>query len=151
MPVSDSTCPVPDRRQEIRHRGWWSQAQCQGPGGAGAWTAAAGRGSDLIVEPLAEPEQALDPVWNTVAAELIGAVRSQDQRRTILLGPRTMNNARFLGELALPEQEPPFAVAGSRCTARKNPSSVSAPHRSRQNGSSPRWKYSAGTPGAPVS
>lgn len=64
-----------------------------------------GRGSDLIVEPLAEPEQGLDPVWNTVAAELIGAVRGQDQRRTILLGPRTMNNARFLGELALPEDE----------------------------------------------
>ncbi len=64
-----------------------------------------GRGTELIVEPLAEPEQALDPVWNTVAAELIGAVRGQDQHRTILLGPRTMNNARFLGELALPEQE----------------------------------------------
>jgi endoglucanase len=65
----------------------------------------AGRGTDLIVEPLAEPEQALDPVWNTVAAELIGAVRGQDQHRTVLLGPRTMNNARFLGELDLPEQE----------------------------------------------
>jgi endoglucanase len=64
-----------------------------------------GRGSDLIVEPLAEPEQALDPIWNTVAADLIGAVRSQDQHRTILLGPRTMNNARFLGELTLPEEE----------------------------------------------
>jgi endoglucanase len=65
----------------------------------------AGRGPDLIVEPLAEPEQALDPVWNAVAGELIGAVRGQDQRRTILLGPRAMNNARFLGELALPELE----------------------------------------------
>jgi endoglucanase len=65
----------------------------------------AGRGPDLIVEPLAEPEQALDPIWNTVAGQLIGAVRGQDQHRTILLGPRTMNNARFLGELALPDQE----------------------------------------------
>jgi endoglucanase len=65
----------------------------------------AGRGTDLIVEPLAEPGQALDPVWNTVTPELIGAVRGQDQHRTILLGPRTMNNARFLGELTLPEQE----------------------------------------------
>jgi endoglucanase len=64
-----------------------------------------GRGTDLIVEPLAEPEQALDPIWNTVVPELIGAVRGQDQHRTILLGPRTMNNARFLGELTLPEQE----------------------------------------------
>jgi len=68
-------------------------------------SAFAGRGTDLIMEPLAEPEQALDPIWNTVAAELIGAVRGQDQHRTILLGPRTMNNARFLGELTLPEQE----------------------------------------------
>jgi endoglucanase len=65
----------------------------------------AGRGTDLIVEPLAEPEQALDPIWNSVIPELIGAVRGQDRHRTILLGPRTMNNARFLGELALPEQE----------------------------------------------
>jgi len=64
-----------------------------------------GRGTDLIMEPLAEPEQALDPIWNTVIPELIGAVRGQDQHRTILLGPRTMNNARFLGELTLPEQE----------------------------------------------
>lgn len=68
-------------------------------------SAFAGRGTDLIVEPLAEPEQALDPIWNTVASELIGAVRGQDQHRTILLGPRTRNNARFLGELALPEDE----------------------------------------------
>jgi hypothetical protein len=57
-----------------------------------------------MVEPLAEPEQALDPIWNTVIPELIGAVRGQDRNRTILLGPRTMNNARFLGELSLPEQ-----------------------------------------------
>jgi hypothetical protein len=35
----------------------------------------AGRGTELIVEPLAEPEQALAPVWNAVALELIGAVR----------------------------------------------------------------------------
>jgi endoglucanase len=65
----------------------------------------AGRGTDVIVEPLAEPEQALDRIWNNVIPELIGAVRGEDQHRTILLGPRTMNNARFLGELVLPEQE----------------------------------------------
>jgi endoglucanase len=65
----------------------------------------AGRGSDVIVEPLTEPRQALDPIWNKAAAELISAVREHDQRRTILLGPRTMNNARFLGELSLPGTE----------------------------------------------
>ena len=44
-------------------------------------------------------------IWNKAAAELIGAVRERDQWRTILLGPRTMNNARFLGELSLPDAE----------------------------------------------
>jgi endoglucanase len=64
-----------------------------------------GRGTDVMLEPLTEPQQALDPIWNNVAAELIGAVRDQDRRCTILIGPRTMNNARFLGELSLPESE----------------------------------------------
>jgi endoglucanase len=64
-----------------------------------------GRGTDVMLEPLTEPQQALDPIWNNVAAELIGAVRDQDRRCTVLIGPRTMNNARFLGELSLPESE----------------------------------------------
>jgi endoglucanase len=65
----------------------------------------AGRGADVVLEPLTEPQQALDPMWNTVAAELIGAVRGQDGQGTILLGPRSYNNARFLGELSLPDSE----------------------------------------------
>jgi endoglucanase len=65
----------------------------------------AGRGSELILEPLTEPRQALDPIWNQVAAELIGAIRGNDPRRTVLIGPRTMNNQRFLAELALPGDE----------------------------------------------
>lgn len=64
-----------------------------------------GRGTDVLLEPLTEPQQALDPIWNNVAAELIGAVRDQDRRCTILIGPRTMNNARFLAELSLPDSE----------------------------------------------
>jgi endoglucanase len=64
-----------------------------------------GRGTDVILEPLTEPRLALDAIWNKAAAELIGAVRERDQRRTILLGPRTRNNARFLGELSLPDDE----------------------------------------------
>jgi endoglucanase len=62
-------------------------------------------GADVILEPLTEPHGALDPMWNKVAAELIGAVREADSRAAILIGPRTMNNQRFLGELALPEDE----------------------------------------------
>ena len=58
-----------------------------------------------ILEPLTEPRGPLDPIWNKVAAELIGTVREQDRDRTILIGPRTMNNQRFLGELSLPEDE----------------------------------------------
>jgi endoglucanase len=65
----------------------------------------AGRGTDVILEPLTEPRNELDGMWNKVAAELIGAVRGRDPRGAILIGPRTMNNQRFLGELALPEDE----------------------------------------------
>ncbi|HMD91557.1 MAG TPA: cellulase family glycosylhydrolase [Trebonia sp.] len=64
----------------------------------------------VILEPLTEPRGALDPMWNKVAAELIGAVREADPRAAILIGPRTMNNQRFLGELALPEDEPDVIV-----------------------------------------
>jgi endoglucanase len=64
-----------------------------------------GRGSDVVLEPLTEPCHALDPRWNTVAAELIGAVRTEDPDITLLLGPRSYSNARFLGELSLPAQE----------------------------------------------
>ena len=69
--------------------------------GRAPWRVAAPTSS---LEPLTEPQQALDPMWNTVAAELIGAVRGQDGQGTILLGPRSYNNARFLGELSLPGQ-----------------------------------------------
>lgn len=65
----------------------------------------AGRGPGLVIEPVAEPQDALDPIWNQVVPELVGAIREHDRDRTILLGPRTRNNARFLGELALPEAE----------------------------------------------
>lgn len=64
-----------------------------------------GRGNDVILEPLTEPCEALDPMWNTVAAELIGAVRAEDPDVTLLLGPRSYNNIRFLGELSLPAEE----------------------------------------------
>lgn len=64
-----------------------------------------GRNSDVVLEPLTEPQGALDAVWNEAAAELVGAVRGQDRCVTILLGPRSYNNARFLGELCLPEAE----------------------------------------------
>jgi endoglucanase len=65
----------------------------------------AGRGAGLILEPLTEPREALDAMWNKVAAELIGAIRENAPDTTVLIGPRTMNNQRFLAELSLPEDE----------------------------------------------
>ena len=64
-----------------------------------------GRYSDVVLEPLTEPEGALDAVWNEATAELIGAVRSQNRCVTILLGPRSYNDAHFLDDLCLPEAE----------------------------------------------
>lgn len=71
-----------------------------------------GRGGDVILEPLTEPCQALDPMWNTVAAQLIGAVRAEDPDVTLLLGPRSYSNIRFLGELSLPAEERNLIVGG---------------------------------------
>jgi endoglucanase len=64
-----------------------------------------GRGSDVILEPLTEPCEALDPIWNTVAAQLIDTVRAENPDVTLLLGPRSYSNIRFLGELSLPAEE----------------------------------------------
>ena len=68
-------------------------------------TVLAGRESSIVFEPLAEPMNALNPMWNTTAALLIDTVREQDRDRTLMIGPHTRNNARFLGELSLPETE----------------------------------------------
>lgn len=64
-----------------------------------------GRGTDVVIEPISEPEQELNQIWNDIVDDLIGAVREADPRRTILLGPQAMNNARFLPELELPPTE----------------------------------------------
>ena len=63
------------------------------------------QGPDVVLEPLAEPQQALDAVWNDYLADLVAAVRDVDPRRTLIAGPRSHNNARFLSELELPRDE----------------------------------------------
>ena len=73
--------------------------------------ALAGRGPDVVVEPLAEPRGALDEIWNKTAGELIATVRTHDADRPIMIGPRTLNNARFLPELELPAAEQNLVVA----------------------------------------
>jgi hypothetical protein len=74
-----------------------------------------GRNSDVILEPLTEPQGALDAVWNEAAAELVGAVRGQDRGVTILLGPRSYNNAhhrnRAPGRPRRPPEEPAVEAA----------------------------------------
>jgi endoglucanase len=62
-------------------------------------------GPAVILEPLAEPQGALDALWNDYLADLCAVVRAADPHRTIVVGPRSYNNARFLDELVLPEHE----------------------------------------------
>jgi len=62
-------------------------------------------GPGVLLEPLAEPQRALDPLWNDYLRDLCAAVRDLDPNRTLIAGPRGYNNARFLTELALPAGE----------------------------------------------
>jgi endoglucanase len=62
-------------------------------------------GPSVVLEPLSEPQLALDPVWNGYLRELCATVRDVDPGRPLVVGPRSYNNARFPGELELPEQE----------------------------------------------
>jgi endoglucanase len=62
-------------------------------------------GPGVVLEPLSEPQLELDQVWNSYLRELWATVREVDPGRTLVFGPRSYNNARFLAELELPEQE----------------------------------------------
>jgi endoglucanase len=62
-------------------------------------------GPSVALEPLSEPQLELDRVWNRYLSELCATVREVDPGRTVVIGPRSYNNARFLGELELPEKE----------------------------------------------
>jgi endoglucanase len=59
----------------------------------------------VILEPLAEPQGALDPLWGDYCTDLVTVVRDADPERTIVIGPRSYNNARYLRELTLLENE----------------------------------------------
>ena len=67
--------------------------------------AVADRGPEVVLEPMAEPHFALDACWNEYLAELIATVRAVDRDRTLIVGPGSYNNARFLPALALPADE----------------------------------------------
>ncbi|MDQ2847717.1 MAG: glycoside hydrolase family 5 protein [Actinomycetota bacterium] len=62
-------------------------------------------GASVVLEPLSEPHHNLDPVWNDYLSDLCAAVREVDPVRTIIAGPHTYNNPRFLHELSLPDSE----------------------------------------------
>jgi endoglucanase len=64
-----------------------------------------GHGPEVMLEPLSEPQQALDPLWNDYLAALLQEARKVDEQRTLIFGPRSYNNARGLAELKLPASE----------------------------------------------
>ena len=64
-----------------------------------------GHGPHLLIEPLAEPTDALDGEWNAYLEDLRRTVRNADPARTIVAGPRSHNNARFLNDLVIAPDE----------------------------------------------
>lgn len=68
-------------------------------------------GPSVALEPLSEPQLDLDRVWNRYLSEPCATVRDVDPGRTVIVGPRSYNNARFLAELELPEKESNLILA----------------------------------------
>ncbi|MCX4099063.1 glycoside hydrolase family 5 protein [Nocardia sp. alder85J] len=64
--------------------------------------ACADRPSSVVLEPYAEPHDALDPLWNDTLRDLLVAVRAADPGRAVVVGPGSYNNARMLPQLSLP-------------------------------------------------
>jgi len=60
---------------------------------------------NLVLEPLAEPRDALDPVWNSYLTELVATVREADPDRTLVAGPAFYNTVLQLDALDLPEDD----------------------------------------------
>jgi endoglucanase len=59
----------------------------------------------VMLEPLSEPRDALDPVWNEYLADLVTAIREVDPARTLVVGPTFYNTVLHLGELVLPADD----------------------------------------------
>lgn len=70
-----------------------------------------GYGPHLLIEPLAEPKDALDAQWNGCLEDLRCTIRNADPERTIVAGPRSYNNARFLGDLVIAPDEDNLIVS----------------------------------------
>jgi len=59
---------------------------------------------EVVYELLNEPNSALtSQLWNPILAELVDAVRGEDPRRTIIVGPTDWNDNLALSELILPD------------------------------------------------
>ncbi|MEC3917532.1 glycoside hydrolase family 5 protein [Nocardia sp. CDC160] len=56
----------------------------------------------ILLEPLAEPREALDALWNDYIARLLTVLRKVDPHRAVIVGPGAYNNARTLPQLELP-------------------------------------------------
>lgn len=56
----------------------------------------------VFLEPLAEPHDRLDPLWNAYLADTLTVARAQHPTRPILVGPAFFNTVRALPALQLP-------------------------------------------------
>ncbi|GAB2540306.1 glycoside hydrolase family 5 protein [Nocardia heshunensis] len=56
----------------------------------------------IVLEPMAEPRGALDPLWNDYVVRMLAVLREADAQRGVIIGPGAYNNARTLPQLQLP-------------------------------------------------
>jgi endoglucanase len=64
----------------------------------------------VILEPLAEPHDNLDPVWNRYLADIVAVVRDRHPTRPLIVGPAFYNTVLGLPSLELPDDDPNLIV-----------------------------------------
>jgi endoglucanase len=61
--------------------------------------------AQVFFEPMSEPHDKLDPLWNEYLRETISVIRESNPDRAVIIGPSSYNNFMHLAELSLPEQD----------------------------------------------
>lgn len=61
--------------------------------------------ASMLLEPLAEPHDTLDPLWNEYLADILSVVRHRQPMRPLIVGPGFYNTVRSLAALAVPEED----------------------------------------------
>lgn len=59
----------------------------------------------VLLEPMAEPREQLDALWNEYFASSLRVIREENPTRGVVVGPCSYNNARKLAQLQLPEDD----------------------------------------------